>query len=271
MTRRPFDHVKYIFRKVVLAVLAVVVAFPVLYMLCSSLFSADDFNRLRLLPAKANWDNYTKVFGHRHFFGYILNSVATSVLAAGIRTAVTTLAAFALTHLRFRGRKLVFALLVLTLFVPQEAILYQNYRTVAFLGLLDTWAGIISTSLFSAAQLLLVMGSFLSQDRSSYDAAQIDGATDLRYVISVLLPLSAPAVMTVTIQTLITTFNSYLWPLLVTNKASTRTIQTGITMLGFAESGNMGAQMAALVLITVPFLLLLAFAKTRIEKALIRR
>ncbi len=271
MTRRPFDHVKYIFRKVVLALLAIIVAFPVLYMLSSSLFSPRDFNKVRLLPEAAVWGNYAKVFGHRHFLGFIVNSVGTSVLAALIRTVVTVLAAFALTHLHFKGRKLVLSLLVLTLFVPQEAILYQNYRTVASMGLLDTWAGIISTSLFSAAQLLLVMGSFNSQDRSSYDAARIDGASDVRYITSVLAPLSAPAIMTVTIQTLINVFNNYLWPLLVTNKVKTRTIQIGITMLGFAESGDIGAQMAAIVLITVPFMVLLAFTKGRIERALVRR
>lgn len=271
MTRRPVDHIKFILRKIILAALAVLVAFPILYMVSSSLFSAKDFNQFRLFPKTPMWSNYAKVFGRRYFFGYIINSVGTSAFAAIIRTVVTVLAAFALTHLRFRGRKLVFALLVLTLFIPQEAILYQNYRTVAFLGLLDTWAGIIATGLFSAAQLLLVMGSFLAQDRSSYDAARIDGASDLRYIASVLVPLSGPAVMTVTIQTLITTFNNYLWPLLVTNKVKTRTIQIGITMLGFAESGDTGAQMAALVLITVPFLIILAFAKGRIERALIRR
>ncbi|MGX8681766.1 MAG: ABC transporter permease subunit, partial [Spirochaetales bacterium] len=113
--------------------------------------------------------------------------------------------------------------------------------------------------------------SFMAQDRSSYDAARIDGASDLRYIVSVLVPLSAPAVLTVSIQTLITTFNSYLWPLLVTNKPQTRTIQTGITMLGFAESGDMGAQMASLVLITLPFMIVLAFTKKRIENSLIRR
>jgi sn-glycerol 3-phosphate transport system permease protein len=77
--------------------------------------------------------------------------------------------------------------------------------------------------------------------------------------------------MTVTIQTLINVFNNYLWPLLVTNKVKTRTIQIGITMLGFAESGDIGAQMAAIVLITVPFMVLLAFTKGRIERALVRR
>ena len=271
MTRRPIDQIKYILRKVVLVFLAVLVAFPLFYMFSSSLFSSKDFNRIALLPSKAVWSNYAKVFGHRYFGSYIINSVGTSVLASVIRTVVIVLASFALTHLSFGGKKLIFSALMLTLFVPQEAVLYQNYRTIAALGLLDTWAAIISTSLFSAAQMILVMGSFMAQDRSSYDAARIDGASDLRYIVSVLVPLSGPAVLTVSIQTLITTFNSYLWPLLVTNKPKARTIQTGITMLGFAESGDIGAQMASLVLITVPFLIVLALTKKRIENSLIRR
>lgn len=271
MVRTHKDQIKFILRKIILLALAVVVAFPIFYMFSSSLFSARDFNKVRLLPAKAVFANYVRVLSHRYFATYIFNSVGTSVLAAMIRTLVTIFAAFALTHLHFRGRKLIMGALVLTLFVPQEAILYQNYRTVAALGLLDTWTGIICTSLFSAAQLVLVMGSFLAQDRSYYDASRIDGASDMRYVFSVLVPLSGPAIMTVAIQTLITTFNSYLWPLLVTNRMATRTVQTGVTMMGFAESGETGAQMAALVLMTAPFMLVLAFTKKRIEKALIRR
>ena len=271
MIRQPLDQMKFVLRKVVLLLLALIVAFPLFYMFSSSLFSAKDFNKVNLLPAKAVFSNYAKVFGHKYFGLYIINSVGTSVLASVIRTVVIVLASFALTHLSFKGRNLIFSALMLTLFVPQEAVLYQNYRTIASLGLLDTWAGIIATSLFSAAQMILVMGSFMAQDRSSYDAARIDGASDLRYIVSVLVPLSGPAVLTVSIQTLITTFNSYLWPLLVTNKPQTRTIQTGITMLGFAESGDMGAQMASLVLITVPFMIVLAFTKKRIENSLIRR
>ena len=188
-----------------------------------------------------------------------------------IRTVVIILAAFALTHLRFRGRNLIMAALVLTLFIPQEALLYQNYRTVAALGLLDTWLGIIATSLFSGAQMLLVMGSFMALGYETYDAARIDGASDLRYIHSVLVPLSGPVIITIFIQTLITVFNNYLWPLLVTNKPRTRTIQVGITMLGFAESGDTGAQMATIVLISIPFLVILAIAKKKIQNALIRR
>jgi len=271
MKRTPFDTFKFILRKVLLTVLAAAVLFPLFYMFSSSLFSSGDFNNVSILPSKAVWENYARVFGHRYFFTYIFNSVGTSVLAAIIRTAVVVLAAFALTHLRFCGRKAVLMALVLTLFVPQEAVLYQNYRTTAALGLLDTWAGIICTSLFSAAQMLLMMGAFHAVGTESYDSARIDGASDMRYITSVLVPLTTPVVMTVALQTLITVFNNYLWPLLVTDRPRSRTIQIGITMLGFAESGRTGAQMAALVLISAPFLLILAFSKKGIERALVRR
>lgn len=269
--RRPLDMIKYVARKVILAALALAVAFPILYMVSSSLFSARDFNQIRLLPETPVWSNYLKAMGHRYFLSYIVNSVGTALLAAVIRTVVIILAAFALTHLRFRGRNLIMAALVLTLFIPQEALLYQNYRTVAALGLLDTWLGIIATSLFSGSQMLLVMGSFMALGYETYDAARIDGASDLRYIHSVLVPLSGPVIITIFIQTLITVFNNYLWPLLVTNKPRTRTIQVGITMLGFAESGDTGAQMATIVLISIPFLVILAITKKKIQNALIRR
>ena len=269
--RRPSDMVKFILRKVLLALLALIVIFPLLYMFSSSLFSASDFYEIRIIPDVPQWSNYAKALTDRYFPYYMINSVGTSLLASAIRTTVIILAAFALTHLRFRGKNLILSALVLTLFVPQEAVLYHNYRTIAALGLIDSWAGIISTSLFSAAQMLLLMGAFISVGKDPYDAARIDGATDMRYITSVLIPQTAPAVMTIAIQTLITVFNSYLWPLLVTNRPKARTIQIGITMLGFSESGQLGPQMATLVIMTLPFLILLAFAKKWIENALIRR
>ena len=271
VSRKPRDSVRFILRKVALALLAAVIAFPLVYLFSSSLFGPRDFGALRILPSSARWSNYAKVFSLGDFRFQILNSVATAFLAALIRTLVIILAAFAFTHLHFKGKGFLLSFLVMTLFIPQDAVLYQNYRTVAALGLTDSWAGIICTSLFSAAQMLLLTGSFAAVGREPYDAARIDGATDMRYIRDVLVPLSAPAVLTVSIQTLITVFNSYLWPLLVTNRPRTRTIQTGLTMLGFSESGETGAQMAAIAVMTLPFLILLAFAKKKIENALIRK
>ncbi len=269
--RTAYDSFRHVTRIILLVLMSVIVAFPLFYMFSSSLFSASDFNNLRLFPASPVWENYTRALNQKFFWRNMLNSVGTSILASVLRTAIAVLAAFAFTYFKFRGKNLIFTALVLTLFIPQEAVLYQNYRTIAKLGLLDTWAGIISTSLFSAAQMLLLMGSFKAQSKEIYDAARIDGATDLRYLTGILIPLSGPAILTVAIQTLIVTFNSYLWPLLVTNRSSSRTIQIAMTMLGYAESGQLGPQMATLVIATAPFLVILALAKKKIETTLTRR
>ncbi|MCR4676832.1 MAG: carbohydrate ABC transporter permease [Sphaerochaetaceae bacterium] len=271
MKRKPLDFVRYILRKVLLVTLSLIIIFPLFYMASSSLFSSSDFNNLRLLPSVPVWENYVKALNNKYFFTYVFNSIGTSVLSALLRTVIVSLAAFAFAFLSFRGKKAIFIALVLTLFIPQEAILYQNYRTVAGLGLLDSWLGIIITGLFPAAQMLLITGSFSSTGKEVYEASKIDGATDLKFMIHILLPLCSPAVMTVAIQSLIVSFNSYLWPLLVTNKPASRTIQTGMTMLGFAESGQYGPQMATLVLVTLPFLIILAFTRKKIESTLIRR
>ncbi len=268
---RTKDKVRKLVRLVLLVVLSAAVLFPIFYIFSSSLFSREDFNSARLLPSSPVWSNYQKALTSRHIALYMVNSITTSILTALIRVITTILAAFAFTHLIFKGKSFVFSLLVLTLFIPSDAILYQNYRTVASMGLLDTHLGIIITSIFSASQMLLLMGYFKALGRESYEAALIDGSGDIRYIVSILIPISESVVLTVFIQTLITSFNSYLWPLLVTNKTKMRTIQIALEMLGFAESGEKGALAATTAIITLPFIIILALTKNRIEETLIKK
>ncbi len=265
------DRIRKIVRIVLLTAFSAAVLFPVFYIFSSSLFSRKDFNELNILPSTPVWSNYLSAVKVKNFMRYLVNSVMTSLLEASLRLVITVPAAFAFTHLRFRGKKFLFSLLVITLFIPSDAILYQNYRTVSTLGLLDTWTGIIVTGLFSASQMLLLMGYFKAMGKESYEAARIDGAGDVVYITRILIPISQSVVLTVFIQTLITSFNSYLWPLLVTNRSSGRTIQVALSMLGLAENGEKGALSAVIALITLPGIIILAFTKNRIEETLTRK
>lgn len=253
--------------------LAAAVAFPVLYAFSASFFSVVDFtdSYAHLLPSSLSLRNYALAISHRHFPRYIFNSVLTSTAISVLRLAVSVPAAFALSHLSFRWKRLLFGLLASTLFIPSDAILYENYSTIASLGLLDTYAAIILPSIFSAASILMLYGAFASRDRDVYDAARIDGAGDLRYMAQILVPLSAPFAATILIQSFITSFNSYLWPLIVTNRDSMRTVQIGLMMLGFAEEGEKGAMFAAVMIVTIPFLALLAAGRKTIMKALVNQ
>ena len=259
-----------IFEKAVLILLAVVIIFPVLYALSASFFSPVDFtdSHAHLLPSSPDFSNYSMALSNRYYPRFIANSLITSLLLAALRTVISVLAAFAFTHLHFRGQRALLIALLATLFIPSDAMLYENYITTARLGLLDSYPGIVLPSILSASAILMMAGAHNGIDRDVYDAARIDGAGDIRYILTMLIPLTAPVTGAVFIQAFVSSFNSYLWPLLVTTRPSMRTIQIGITMLGFADEGELGAQFASIMLITIPFLLILALSRRLIMNAL---
>ena len=251
-------------------IFAIVIVFPFVYALSASFFSASDFasSPARFLPSSFSFRNYQKVLANRYFLPYIMNSVITGVLSTVIRMIIAVAAAYAFSYYRFRGRSFLFSLIVLTLFVPSDLLLTGNYLTIYRLGLIDTYLGIISTSLLPASQILMLRQYFCCIPSSIHDSAMMDGAGDGRYIISVLVPVSKAVISTFALQGFIAMFNSYLWPLLVTNSPSMRTVQVGITMLGYAESLDYGPVFAAIILIFIPFLLLFIFMRKRIMKAL---
>ncbi len=260
-----------IIKAITLIALLSFVLFPILYLISTSFFSRADFisDRARFLPSSLSLDNLILVLSRNRFGTYIKNSLITSILAALIRFIVTGIAAYAFSHMNFKGKRAAMILLLSTLFIPSDALLYENFTTVSKLGLLDTYLGIILPGLFSASQMLLLSAAFYALDKSYYDAARIDGCTDLEYIIKVLLPLTEAVAVTILLQTFISSFNSYLWPLLVTNKPRMRTIQIAISMLGFDESGELGAEMMSVLLISLPFIIILALSRNKIERALI--
>ena len=257
-------------RTALTAILAIIIIFPLLYTLSASFFTPADFtaSEAKLLPSSFSLRNFRLALNNSYFPRYTLNSFATAFLAAFFRCIVSISAAFAFTHLSFKGKRFLLIALLSTLFIPSDAMLYENYITTAKLELLNSYLGIVLPSVFSASSMLMTIGIYLSADRDIYDAAQIDGAGDIRYIISILLPLTAPVTITIFIQTFISAFNSYLWPLIVTTKPGMRTIQVGITMLGFAEAGEYGAQFASIAMITLPFLILLLAGRKMIMKAI---
>ena len=259
-------------RLLLLALLLIAIAFPVFYMISTSFFSPADYRAevSRFLPSKFSFDNYRIAFGQRYFSNYLVNSIATSLLTAFGRTMIVIMVAFAFSHLEFTGKKPLLIILLATLFVPQDALIYQNYSTVASLGLIDTYAAIVLPGLFSASQLILLYSAFSSLSRDYYDAGRIDGAKDICYIFRILIPLTQSIVITIILQSAVTAFNSYLWPLLVTNRPKARTIQIALSMMGFREEGKLGAEAASIVIVTTPFLVLLALGRKKINEALLK-
>ena len=153
----------------------------------------------------------------RYFFNTVFVSAVTTI--ATLITAI--LAAFALTSLEFKYKRLVIGLMISLLMVPYESIIFTNYNTIARMGLLNTYSALIIPFLTSIFYIYYLNGYLQSISNTFYKAAKIDGASDLAYIRRILIPMSKPALVTVGILTFISSWNSFLWPLLVTNEKNT--------------------------------------------------
>lgn len=257
-------------KKIIAILLALIVIFPLCYNISLSLFAPRDFNAspARFLPSSPQWENFAKAVTHRFFLRYTVNSLVTAIAASCIRTIIVTLASYAFSFLEFKGKKAILFFLLLSAFIPQDALLYQNYVTVSRMGLINTYLGIIITSLFSATQLMMLLTAMNSLSKETYDASRIDGANDITILIHIIAPLTKSIILTIFIQSFINVFNAYLWPLLVTNSTEMRTIQIGVGLMGYQESGRMGLLFATLLIILIPFIILVIATRKLIIKAL---
>lgn len=257
-------------KKTVGILLAIIILFPLCYNISLSFFSARDFNitPARFFPTDLNYENYLEALSNSRFARYSINSIITALLASSVRTVLSLLSAYAFTFLNFRGKKFFLFFLLLSAFIPQDGLLYQNYVTVSRMGLLNSYLGIVITSLFSATQLMMLLTAMKMLSKDEYDAARIDGAKDITILCHIIFPLVKGVAITIFIQSFISTFNAYLWPLLVTNTESMRTIQIGIALMGFEESGDLGAMFASLIIVLIPLLLITLFSRKLIIKAL---
>lgn len=257
-------------KKALALALALIIIFPLLYAVSLSLFAPRDFNAspARFFPEKPMFENYVKAIGHSYFLRYTMNSLITALLASLIRTLIVLLSSYAFSFLHFRWKKAILFFLLLSAFIPQDSLLYENYVTAARLNLLNTYMGIIITSLFSATQLMMLMTAMKSLSKDTFDAARVDGANDITVLFHIIAPLTKSIIITIFLQSFIGVFNAYLWPLLVTNTAEIRTIQIGISLMGYQESGRMGPLFATLLLVLIPFVILTVATKKLIIKAL---
>ena len=255
---------------VILLAILVIILIPLVWSIVLSFdrTALSTLPEFSLIPHEFSLFNYEVAFTSIPLVRYYLNTIFVTVVHTFLAVFFALMCGYAFAKGNFVGKKFWFIFMLAVMMLPFESRMIPLYLQYKSWGLLDTYAGIVLPSVFSATAMLLTIGAYLAADRDIYDAAAIDGAGDMRYLSTILIPLTAPVTMTIFIQAFISSFNSYLWPLLVTTRPGMRTIQIGITMLGFAEEGEYGAQFASIVIITLPFLILLAFCRKMIMKAL---
>lgn len=234
---------------------------PILYALFISLMEPAEIltKELHIFPNSFRYiDNYMIVFTHTKVFRFMLNSFIVAFVSSLVRIVLASLAAFSFTFFEYPGKRLLFYLVVGSMVIPADVLIVQNYFTTAELGLINTYTGMMVVFFISAMNIFIMRQNFMSYSRTLRDAALVDGCGNFRFYARILMPSSMPVVATVFISSFVGTWNTYLWPLLVTNVDEMRTAQVAVTMLNVNEGSSYGpgAVMAAAITILVPSVLI---------------
>ncbi len=260
---------------VFLTIWALIVLFPFYWMVLSSIKSYGAYNSEyipQFFTLSPTLENYVQAFTAVPLAQYFLNTVIFTVSTTAIMLVVTVLAAFAFARLNFRGKDLVFTLFLALMMIPNELVIITNFVTVTNLDMRNTFLGLILPSVTSIFYIYLLKENFSQIPDELYYAAKVDGTSDLRYLLKVMVPICRPTLITITILKVIECWNSYVWPHLITDQESYFLVSNGIQSIrenGFGRE-NIPAMMAAVVVISVPLILLFLIFRNKIMEGVSR-
>ena len=274
---------KAVFRKrcvktvtyILLSVWGLMVLFPFYWMLLTSVKSYGSYNAEyipKLFTLSPTIQNYIDAFTAVPLLRYFGNTVVFTLATTAIMLIVTVLAAFAFARLNFRGKDLVFTLFLSMMMIPGEPVVITNFVTVTNLDMRNTFSGLILPSVTSVFYIYLLKENFAQVPDELYYAAKVDGTTDMRYLMRVMVPICKPTIVTVTILKVIECWNSYVWPRLITDDENYFLVSNGIQAIrenGFGRE-NIPAMMAAVVVISVPLIVLFLIFRNKIMEGVSR-
>ena len=234
--------------------LGLLVLFPVIYCFFVSFMMPNQVQSIppTIFPKEWTLDNYWNVMETTTIGRFMLNSLILAGASSVIRLITASFAAFAFAFYEFKGRNLLFMLCLGTVMIPSDVVLVTNYQTISQLGLVNTYIGMMSVFCVSAMNIFMMRQNFLTFSKTLQEAAYVDGCSNIRFFFKILLPTSTPVLTTVFISSFISTGNTYLWPMLVTNNPLMRTVQVGVTMLNNEDGNVYGPIMAASMMVLVP-------------------
>ncbi len=246
--------------------IGIVIAFPIIYAFFISFMPPEQVlsGGVNLFPKKWTLENYYTAFHSAPLMRFMINSLVISLTSSLVRVLICAMAAFAFAFLDFPLKNFWFMCILATMMIPADVVLVANYQTVSRLHLVNTYLGMMIVFFVSAMNIFQLRQSFLTFAKSLKEASHIDGCSNFRFFWSILLPTNFATVLTVFITAFIGTWNTYLWPLLVTNRNEMRTVQVGVTMLNFSEGTVYGPIMAASMIILLPTLILFLTFQRRI-------
>lgn len=263
-----------VFYYLFLLVMAVIVLFPFYWMINSSLKSLTEYRMSTptFWPNRVLWTNYVDAFQTANLGRLFLNTAYVGIVSTILSLIITILSAFAFARLEFKGKDLMFSALLATMMIPGELFTITNYSTVTNLGWMNTYTVLIVPFLVSVFYIYLLRQNFMQIPNELYLAAKVDGTSDFKYLWKVMIPLSLPTLISITILKMMGAWNSYIWPQLVANDEAHRLITNGLRNAFTETTGdvNYPVQMAAVALVSLPLFLVYLFLRKYIMKGVSR-
>ena len=250
-----------------LIVASLVIGLPFLWMLSTAIKSPAEVHLFPPVwwPERIRWDNFATAWKSAPFGRFYFNSIITASTGVFLEVSIAALSAYAFARIKFRYREALFMVLLAAMMIPGQVALIPNYVVLKHLGWINTYQGIVIPHVSSVFGAFLLRQYFLTIPESLYDAAEIDVLGHVRILFHIALPLARPVVGTLTLYLFISKWNSYLWPLIITNTQNMRTLPVGLAMLRQAEY-EIGPEhlMAASIFVLVPVLVIFFIAQKQL-------
>ena len=258
-----------------LIAVAISVLFPFYWMIISSLKSLEEYKlpHPTFFPHAIIWKNYVTAFQEANLGKLFINTLYVGVVSTILSLVITVLSAFAFARLDFKGKNVLFAALLATMMIPGELFTITNYQTVVSFGWTGTFVVLIVPFLVSVYYIYLLRQNFLQIPNELYLAAKVDGTSDLKYLWKVMIPLSLPTLISITILKMMGSWNTYMWPRLVANDDFHKLVTNGLrSAYTVAETGdtNFPVQMAAVAIVSIPLFVVFILLRKYIMKGVSR-
>ena len=269
--RRAVRAVTYI----LLSVWALAVLFPFYWMLLTSVKSYGSYNAEHIpafITLHPTLENYVYAFSQVPLAKYFANTILVTLVTTALMLAVTVLAAFAFARLNFRGKNLAFTLFLALMMIPGELVVITNFVTITDWNLRNRYLGLILPMVTSVFYIYLLKENFSQIPDELYYAAKVDGTTDMRYLLRVMVPICKPTIVTILILKVIECWNAYVWPRLITDDENYYLVSNAIQTIresGFGRE-NIPAMMAAVVVISAPLIVLFLVFRKKIMAGVAR-
>lgn len=266
---RTNEHLLHAVIYIFLGVWALIVLFPFYWMVLTSVKSYGAYNSEyipKFFTLSPTLENYREAFTAVPLGRYLLNTTFFTLVTTFLMLAAVTLAAFAFARLEFKGKQIAFVGFLSLMMIPNELVVITNFVTITNLGMRNSFQGLIFPSVMSVFYIYLLKENFEQIPDSLYRAAKVDGTSDFKYLVKVMLPISKPTLVTITILKVIECWNSYVWPRLITDNPAYYLVSNGIQEIrenGFGRE-NIPAMMAAVVVISVPLIVLFLLFRGKI-------